>query len=122
MRIIKYLNYLSLPILYFIAPNVFAGVFDPPPSDQSLAYLGMIFGSNVGTIYLGGAANPVLAQMFEQFNTIIVAIGTVVISYIGIVSTINTAQEGQTMGKKWSSIWLPMRSMMGMLLMVPTPG
>ena len=122
MRIIKYLSYLSLPILYFIAPNAFAGVFDPPPSDQSLAYLGMIFGSNVGTIYLGGAANPVLAQMFEQFNTIIVAIGTVIISYIGIVSTINTAQEGEAMGKKWSSIWLPMRSLMGMLLMVPTPG
>ena len=118
----KKFYFLVSVILYFFSSNVFGGVFDPPPSDKSVELLGTIFGSNVGTIYLGGSASPVLSAMFEKLNIIIVAVGTVVISYIGLVSTINTAQEGQAMGKKWSSIWLPMRSMMGMLLMVPAPG
>lgn len=117
-----YLKYLTLPILYLFATNVFAGVFDPPPSDKSIEFLGRIFGGSVGNIYLGGSSNPVISAMFEKLNIIIVAVGTIIVSYIGIVSTINTAQEGQTMGRKWSSIWLPMRSMLGMLLMVPAPG
>jgi len=118
MKIIKYC---SLPILLLIAPTVFAGMFDPPTTDKSIEYLGGIFGDHVGSIYLGGAANPVLISMFSCFNTIILSIGVIILSYIGLVSTINTAHEGEAMGKKWSSIWLPMRSILGMLLMVPTP-
>lgn len=104
-----------------MAPNVLAGFFDPPTTDKSIEYLGGIFGNHVGAIYLGGAANPVLIKMFSCFNTVILSIGIIILSYIGLVSTINTAHEGEAMGKKWSSIWLPMRSILGMLLMVPTP-
>lgn len=119
---LKYLSYISFPLLYLFASNACAGLFDPPISDKSLEYLGVMFGSNIGSIYIAGnTPNLVISGMFEKFNTIIVIIATVIISYIGIVSTTNTAQEGQVMGRKWSSIWLPMRSALGMLLMVPTP-
>ena len=122
MKKSKLLSYISFATLYLIAPDVFAGPFTPLPGDESIILLGTIFGSNVGTIFLGGSPAPILTAIFNQFNIVIVSIATIVISYIGVVSTINTAQEGQAMGKKWSSIWLPMRSMIGMLLMVPTPG
>lgn len=107
--------------LLFISPEIFAGVFDPVPTDKSVALLGAIFGDKVGNIALGGNANPILANMMDTFNFIIVVVGTVVVSYVTILSTINTAQEGTAMGKKWSAVWIPMRSIAGMALMVPSP-
>jgi len=101
------------------SPSVFA----VSPNDKSVSYLGMIFGGNIGPLVLGGnMSNPILSNMFQKFNWIIVTVGSVILSYIGILGTINTAHEGEAMGKKWSSIWIPMKSIIGMLLMVPTPG
>ncbi len=108
--------------LLLVSPQVFGGVFDPPPTDKSVELLGIIFGATVGDIYLGGATNSALSEIMEKFNFIIVTAGLIVVSYAGIMSTINTAQEGTVMGKKWSAIWVPMRSIIGMLLMVPSPG
>lgn len=115
----KYFWYI---LLILLSPTVFAGVFDPPPTDESVRILGLIFGSNVGTIYLGGAPNPIMSEIMEKFNFILVVVGSAVLSYVVVLSVINTAQEGAAMGKKWSAIWIPMRSIIGMGLMVPTPG
>lgn len=108
-------------VLLLISPDIFAGIFDPPPTDKSVSLLGIIFGSNIGSIYLGGSPNPIMSALMEKFNFIIVVVGSVVVAYVGIMSTINTAQEGAVMGKKWSAIWVPMRSIAGMALMVPSP-
>jgi conjugal transfer/type IV secretion protein DotA/TraY len=108
-------------ILLFISPDMFAGIFDPPPSDESVRVLGLIFGSNIGNVYLGGAPNPVMSAIMEKFNFIIVTAGTLVVAYVVVLSVINTAQEGTAMGKKWSAVWVPMRSIAGMSLMIPTP-
>lgn len=108
-------------LLLLIAPQIFAGPFDPPPTDQSQHLLGVIFGDSIGNLYLGGVANPVLSSLMEKFNFIMVVVGTVVVSYVAILSVINTAHEGTAMGKKWSAIWIPMRSVAGMALMVPAP-
>ena len=116
------IKFISLIICCILSNNIFATAFTPPPTDKSVELLGTIFGSNIGATYLGGQSALVLSAIFEKLNVIVVSIGTIILSYIGIVSTINTAQEGQAMGKKWSSIWLPLRSMIGMLLMAPTPG
>lgn len=106
---------------YFLSPEVFAGIFNVLPTDKSLEYLGIIFGGSVGAITLGGDANPLLSRMFERFNFIIVTVGVSILSYIGIAAAINTAREGEAMGKKFS-LWVPLRAMLGMLLMVPSPG
>lgn len=112
-------------ILFFLSlgvySDVFAGIFDIVPTDRSLYYLGQIFGGSVGAVTLGGGANPLLSNMFERFNFIIVTLGVAILSYIGIASAINTAREGEAMGKKFS-LWVPLRAMLGMLFMVPTPG
>ncbi len=108
-------------LLIFFSPELLAGPFDPVATDKSRELLGVIFGSNVGDIYLGGSQNPVLRDMMEKFNFIIVVIGAVVVSYVAIMSTINTAQEGTAMGKKWSAVWIPMRSVAGMAMMIPAP-
>lgn len=106
----------------FLSPEVFAqGMFEVLPTDKSLEYLGRIFGGNVGAIYLGGTSNPLLSRMFEKLNFIVVTFGVVILAYIGVAGAINTAREGEALGKKFS-LWVPLRAMMGMLMMVPTPG
>lgn len=123
MKYYKYFNYFFLFLLIgiFSSEVLAAGVFDVAPTDRSKQYLGTIFGGNVGAVSLGGGANPIFQKMFERFNFIIVTAGVIVLSYIGIVSAINTAREGEAMGKKFS-LWVPLRGLFGMLMMVPTPG
>lgn len=104
----------------FIPGTLFANLM-PPVTDKSVDLLGHLFGPTMGSNYLGGVANPALLHMFERFNSVVIIIGTTIISYIAIISTINTAQEGQVMGRKWNSIWIPIRSLLGMLLLVPGP-
>ncbi len=104
-----------------ICPEVLAAVFTVSPSDKSQQYLGMIFGSSVGAINLVASSyNATLSLMFERFNFIIVTVGALTLSYLGVISTINTAREGEAMGKK-ISMWVPMRAFTGMVLMVPGP-
>ncbi len=103
-----------------LCTEALATIFSVAPTDRSKIYLGMVFGGNVGSIQLSGDANTTLALMFERFNYIILTVGVLVISYIGVSSTINTAREGEAMGKKMSA-WVPMRAFLGTLLMVPGP-
>ena len=111
-------------LLIFLPTNALANIFDPPITDLSVEYLGMIFGGSVGNISLGTAteSNPFFGSLFQVFNGVILAVATFILSYIGAISIIHTAHEGEVMGKKWSSIWIPLRSASGLLLLAPVPG
>lgn len=101
-----------------------ANIFDPVITDLSVEYLGEIFGGNIGSINLGtkGTNNPFFGELFQIFNGVILAVATFILTYIGTISIMHTAHEGEVMGKKWSSIWIPLRSAAGLLLMAPVPG
>lgn len=117
------MRFLTVLLLCLLLPEIAtAAVFTPPPTDKSVSLLGIIFGTHMGPIYLGGPPNPALKHMFEIFNAVVISLGTIIISYIGLVSTVNTAQEGKAMGKKWNSIWIPLRATLGMVFIIPTPG
>ncbi len=111
-------------ILISLPSEAIAGIFDPATTDKSIEYLGMIFGDSIGNIHLGGStnSNSFLSNLFQIFNSIILAVAVIILSYVSTISTVNTAQEGQVMGKKWSSVWIPLRSAVGLLLLAPVPG
>jgi conjugal transfer/type IV secretion protein DotA/TraY len=119
--LMQWFKALAITSLWFVCPEVLGAVFEVAPNDKSKEYLGIIFGGQIGSINLGGPPNPMLGKMFERFNFIIVTIGTLVISYIGILSVVNTAREGEAMGKKFST-WMILRVVFGLLFMIPTPG
>ncbi|MCX7115412.1 MAG: type IVB secretion system protein DotA [Gammaproteobacteria bacterium] len=91
--------------------------FNPPAGDYSVVFLGNIFGIVEGVLH--GSGSQILGNMFSVFNSAVMAIGSIVIMYTMVVGTMNTAHEGQFLGQKWSSIWLPMRSVFGMSLLIP---
>lgn len=91
--------------------------FAPPPSDYSIIFLGNLFGVVDGV--LSGTGSQIMGSMFGVFNSAVLALGGIIIMYTLMVSTMNTAHEGQMLGQKWSSIWIPVRSTMGLALLIP---
>lgn len=91
--------------------------FAPPPSDYSVVFLGNLFGVVDGV--LSGSGSQIMGSMFAVFNSAVLALGGIIIMYTLMVSTMNTAHEGQMLGQKWSSIWIPVRSTLGLALLIP---
>lgn len=91
--------------------------FAPPASDYSVVFLGNLFGIVDGVLH--GTGSQIMGTMFAVFNSAVLALGGIVIMYTLMVSTMNTAHEGQMLGQKWSSIWIPVRSTMGLALLIP---
>lgn len=115
------MQYLLSVLILILIPSVsLAGIFDPPPTDMSLYFLERIFG-NVGNV-LFGETNISLQSMFDKYNWAIVSVAIIILGYTTVVSILNTAKEGQVMGKKWNSLWIPIRSILGILLLIPTAG
>ena len=93
-------------------------VFAVPSSDQSVFYLGQIFG-NIG-IALVGTGPTLLPTMFKVFNSALLVLGTFLVAYVTVAGVLKTAQEGEFMGKHWNSLWMPLRMLMGIAGLVPT--
>ncbi len=91
--------------------------FTPPESDYSVVFLGNLFGSVGGVLH--GSGGQIIGVIFSVFNSAVLALGGIIIMYTLIVSTMNTAHEGQVLGQKWSSIWIPVRSTAGLALLIP---
>ena len=109
---------LLFPLLAMAADSTSSALsFTPPASDYSVMFLGNLFGIVDGVLH--GTGSQIMGAMFTVFNAAVLALGGIVIMYTLIVGTMNTAHEGEMLGKKWSSIWIPVRSTMGLALLIP---
>lgn len=97
-------------------------LFEPASNDYSLQYLYQIFGSMHGVIptYAGFSAGQTLGVMFQTFNSVVLAVGVLIVVYVTIVGVVMTAQEGTFMGKKWNNLWIPLRMVLGIATLIPT--
>ena len=89
----------------------------PPTADLSIAYLSTIFGVVDGVLH--GTGSEILGTMFGAFNATVLVMASVTLSYVLFISILNTAHEGEFLGKKWSSIWVPLRTVSGIGLLLP---
>ncbi|MGD9109163.1 MAG: DotA/TraY family protein [Gammaproteobacteria bacterium] len=87
--------------------------------DVSVGILQSIFGHITGLF--DGATPGILNTMFRQFNLAIMILSLFVIVYVVIISIINTAHQGEFLGKKLDSMWVPLRLLVGFCLVVPFP-
>lgn len=115
------MNKLAFTLLLFLFPGLALADgflnFSPPASDYSVVFLGNLFGVVDGV--LSGTGSQIMGNMFGVFNAAVLAIGGIIILYTLIVATMNTAHEGQMLGQKWSSVWIPIRSTVGLALLIP---
>ncbi len=107
-------------ILLFCLPGTgFAEtLFNPPATDKSLEYLGLVFGK-VGDLPVAGG-DQTLSVLMRLINQIVLSLGFVIVGWTIFVSSLHSAHEGEVMGKKWSSIWVPTRAVAGMYLLLPS--
>lgn len=113
---------LLLILIFFPALSMAAGVFDVPSTDKSMQYLGMVFGPVAGLPINSDTNNTLFSQVVYVFNNVVFALSIVIISYTTVIGSLNTAQEGQVLGKKWHPILLPARAALGLYLLIPVSG
>jgi defect in organelle trafficking protein DotA len=96
---------------------LFADSLTPPASDLSVSYLATIFGVVDGVLH--GTGSQILGTMLGSFNSAILVMASVILTYALFISILNTAHQGEFLGQKWSSIWVPLRMVCGVGLLLP---
>lgn len=79
-------------------------------------FLDYLFGPLTGT-----GTSP-LTQVVKVLNSAILFLGGVFMAYTIIAGTMSTAHDGEMLGKKWSSLWLPIRTTLGAAAVMPVIG
>ncbi len=108
----------TVPIQPLGPGNSSSLTFTPAPTDLSVSFLGQIFGT-VGTV-LHGTSGQMLGQLFKIFNLGLLAVAGLFLIYTIVMTVLNTAHEGEFMGRKWSSGWIALRVIIGLGLLVPS--
>ncbi|MCF6776949.1 DotA/TraY family protein [Thiotrichales bacterium 19X7-9] len=86
--------------------------------DASRNILETVFGGRVDTL-LTDVKTTLFSVTFHWFNTGLLAITFVLYAFIIIIGTINTARDGQFLGKQWSGHWISLRAIFGTICAVP---
>ncbi|MHA4870039.1 DotA/TraY family protein [Duganella sp. PWIR1] len=95
-------------------------LFEVSCSDKSMSdYLVPIFGSLFSQC--GGSGGP-LEQAIGIFNAGALTLGGLLAAYTLVAGTMQTAHDGEVLGRQWSSLWLPIRTILGVGLVVPVSG
>lgn len=94
-------------------------------SDPSLSALGIlkqIFGDIINNPLSpteSGAGDTALSQIFGVLNMSLLALGAILVSYNITAGVVQTAQDGEFLGKRFSTAWIPIRMTIGLSALVP---
>lgn len=110
------MRYLIL-LMTLIANPVFAtNLFDPSPNDKAMYLLSQLFGD----LEVFGAGNDAMVAGMTVYLGAVLAIGGVLAAYTVLAGTLGTAHDGEMLGKKFSSVWIPIRYSVGVAMILPT--
>ncbi len=97
-----------------------------PCTDVTVSILQTVFGPVIRNLTLGAdpsGVDPVvnvIATMMGYFNSGVLTIATLIVSFVTVVGVINTANDGEAFGRNWSSLWTPVRIVSGAAVLLPT--
>lgn len=92
-------------------------------SDRATYWLRSIFGATLFP-FSGGVQIPetVMGVYARYFNVGIAAVGSLMLSYNVAAGVAQTAHDGEILGRRWSSLWAPLRLTLGAGSMLPVVG
>lgn len=106
---------LSLVMILFTQNAHAADLFTVVDTDKSkLWFLDVLFPEDLGK-------SP-LASTMTILNSAVLLVGGILAAYTLIAGTMSTAHDGEMLGKKWSSMWLPVRTALGTAMILPAAG
>lgn len=79
-------------------------------------YLAELFGP-----LFGGTAATVFSRIIGYFNIIALVLGGLLFAWNATAGLLQTAHEGELLGRRWSSLWAPLRVVFAVGLLVPLP-
>lgn len=99
--------------------------FTPGSGDAAIEMLREIFGPAINGI-LGGstagaenAAANMLGTAFGFFNSGIMFFGAIILTWVTVFGVANTANDGQVLGRKWSTFYTPLRTFSASAFIIP---
>lgn len=66
-------------------------------------------------------ATEQISGMFGTFNAAILSLAGILLGYNILAGVAQTAHDGEMLGRRWSSMWMPIRLAIGVAAIVPTP-
>lgn len=94
--------------------------------DKYVEILSHVFGPVIDKMVVGeslegaNASTNVFATMVSNFNSGVLTVAAVILTYVTLIGIANTANDGEVLGNKWSSFWTPIRSIFGAGMLLPT--
>ncbi|ODU50189.1 MAG: hypothetical protein ABS92_03880 [Thiobacillus sp. SCN 63-374] len=90
--------------------------------DESLKLIQTVFGNPGGLFPSAGGPMPggeIFSSIFENLNVILLTLGLAWMTYGVVAGLVQTAHEGEFLGKRMSSTWIPIRLTIGIVTLVP---
>ena len=98
----------------------------PPSGDISVQLLSQLLGPNWWQFASGGAApsgaGSILSQLFSTFDVGLLAYVSALLVWQATVGAMATANEGIPLGKRYHSVWAPIRGPSAFAMLFPLPG
>ena len=94
-------------------------------TDQAVSALEYIFGDIINVVAGADAAGPLgapdtpLAAMIGMMNTGLLFLGGVYLAWVALVGTLYTADKGEILGGRWSVVWMPIKTTVGISAIFP---
>lgn len=101
--------------------------FTPAAGDAAVGFLREMFGPVIDHVTTNGGvsaanADSIVGRMMGPFNAAVLFLGMIFVGYTTVTGTINSAHDGEILGKKMSEIWVPIRTVGGTALVLPAFG
>lgn len=94
-------------------------------TDKSLGMLNDLFGTGFQNILNGqessGGASGVFFTMLHALSTIVLAAVVLLMGYTVFMGVIGTAHQGEALGKRYSTLFTPLRVVIAVALLLPLP-
>ncbi len=107
------------------APSLGAGVFHFFATEfgdfHSAGLFNQIFGPLFPAAHGGTAATP-FSILIGFVNLVLLSVGGVLLAYNITAGLLQSAHEGTFLGRRWSSLWAPLRVLFAVTLLIPIPG
>ncbi len=94
--------------------------------DKSIELLSEVIDIRAALEVFGGSGGEfdagAIGAMFGVINSFAVVATALVLTYLVAVSIIQTAHDGEPLGKRFSTLWVPVRTIGAFIMVVPFPG
>ncbi len=101
--------------------DIVPGITSPAGSDLSVTLLSQLLGDQWWTLQSGSTSLGLLGDMFASFNVALMVFVGLLLAYQATLGAMQTAHEGVTLGKRYHSIYAPVRAPLSLVLLTPLP-